>query len=195
MSHQYPYQPASGQHDTSVLPPPATGQAPYSAPSGWLPPAAEPANPEAEYWAARFRRQRRWTRALAALLVAGGLLVVGGGVVVWKAVSAGVGSLTAAQGSVSDGSGSGSGSADDVPALPESGEGPTDGTAPDVSDVPLPEQLRGLGSMLGVDNLEDVLDAAVANGLLSAEQADQIRLAVKSGQSLAGLEGMLGGQG
>ena len=60
----------------------------------------------------------------------------------------------------------------------------------------LPEALRGPGSMLGIDNVEELLDTAVSMGLMTQEQADAIRGAVGSGESLEGLlgDGGLGGQ-
>ncbi len=75
--------------------------------------------------------------------------------------------------------------------------GAAESDQPDLSDVPLPEALRGPGSMLGIDNVEELLDTAVSMGLMTQEQADAIRGAVGSGESLEGLlgNGGLGGQG
>lgn len=163
----------------------------------WAPPASV-GGAEAAYWESRFRRQRTWTRFLGATIAAGLLLFVGGGLFVWNVVIPRAAS-TVSQGLTdslagpaapdSDSAKPGGGTPDPAP---EGGTG--QGPAPQgLSDVPLPEQLRGLGSMLGIDNVDDLLDTAVSMGLMSQEQADRIREVVAAGGSLQGLLGS-GGQ-
>lgn len=174
----------------------ADGLAGY--PAGWVP-GESPANPEAAYWESRFRRQRTWTRFLGATIAAGVLLFVGGSLFVWNVVlPRATDSLSQELGAALPGLGlpdSDSFAPDptspDAP-LGDGGQGP----APDdLSDVPLPDQLKGIGSRLGIDNMEELLDTAVSMGLMSPEQADQIREAVSAGGSLGGLlgSGGLGG--
>ena len=85
-----PYQPAPDQHDTAAYarpapaPQPGPGQAGSQVGSqfgaaGWYLPG-EPvgrSNPEADYWAGKYRRQRRWTRVLAAGATGAVLVAVG----------------------------------------------------------------------------------------------------------------------
>ena len=154
--------------------------------------AYAPGSPEAAYWESKYRRQRTWTRVLGATMVAGLLLLVGGGLLLWTVVLPRAASTVTQQLSdVLPGLGlpdsDGSVPAPSTPNAPEGG----DGQAPapeDLSDVPLPDQLRGLGSMLGITNLEQLLDTAVSMGLMTEAQADQLREAIASG----GVEGLTG---
>lgn len=188
--HQHPR--PEGQHDTNVLWPTAGAatQTGYGLPQGEQPPpqhqqAFVPGNPEAAYWESKYRRQRTWTAVLGATMVAGLLLFVGGGLFIWNVALPRAASTVSQQLSdVLPGLGlpdsDGLLPAPNSPNTPEGGGGQA--PAPqDLSDIPLPEQLRGLGSMLGISNLEQLLDTAVSMGLMTQEQADQLRGAIASG--------------
>lgn len=157
----------------------------YGVSPGW---ASAPGggNPEAAYWERRYRRLRTWTLLLVAGLVAGVLVVIGGGLLAWNVL------LPRAASSVSQGLTESMpdlglpGDSAPAPDVPEDGDAPSD-----LSGVPLPEQLRGLGSALGIENVEELLDAAVSMGLMSQEQADQLREAAAAGGSVEDLLGSL----
>lgn len=178
------------QHDTTVLGGYGQGQGGYSQEpqfvSGqqW---GQQPAvgNPEAEYWQGRYRRQRTWTIVLGGLLAAGLVFLavpaalLAGGLIARDATTAGSSEPAPA---TPDGS-------DQLPSTPDGqtspdGEGTPDGGGDDLTTAPLPEELRGLGSMLGINNLDELLDKAVSMGLMTEEQADKLREAARSGQSL-----------
>jgi len=67
----------------------------------------------------------------------------------------------------------------------------TDGTAPDapgtdgldipLSELPLPEGLQSLASTLGITDVGQLLDLAVANGIMSQEDADKLRAGIAAG--------------
>lgn len=148
-------------------------------------------NPEAEYWQGRYRRQRTWTAVLGGLLAAGLLflavpaVLIAGGLLANNATSV-------SQGSNETDSNELAPTTPDGQAAPDSEGAPDGHTGPDdLTTAPLPDQLKGLGSMLGINNLDELLDKAVSMGLLTQEQADQLREAARTGQSL--LPGQDGG--
>jgi hypothetical protein len=233
MTDQY-LPPAPDQHDTAAyvrpLPPqaaPAGGYAPGSAAPpqgsaygtgapGWYVPDGQPlprSNPEADYWAARYRSQRTWTRVLAGFVVLALIGVLGLGIAAWQFATANP--LVAAASDLADGLGAApeggaaapesstpdGGTQDGLEGLipegllPEGGlpegarpEGAApDGSTPDLSEIPLPESLQDLAGALGITDVGQLLDLAVANGLLSPEDADQLRAALEAGAALQGL--------
>jgi hypothetical protein len=167
---------------------------------GWYVPgqAAPVGNPEAEYWAGRFRRQRTMTRVVAGVAALGAVLAIGIGVAAVQAVrdnpvAAAAERLGSALGQVPELG---------VPAPGEQGAAPEgaapqepDGMAPTTPDeldeqaIPLPEPLRGLGNALGITDARQLLDLAVANGLMSEADAEKLRAAIEAGQALQGLTG------
>jgi hypothetical protein len=226
------YLPGPDQHDTAAfarpLPPagptrtadPYEGQPagyPYTtaSPHQWVPGPVAPAasNPEADYWAARYRSQRTWTRVLAAVGLLATLGLVATGFAAWQ--FARTNPLVAAATDLADGLGQ-------VPALPEgtfpedtapegttpegtTPEGTTpedttpEGTTPDapapqsgdlpLSELPLPDSLKSLAATLGITDVGQLLDMAVANGLMTQEDADRIRAGLAAGSALQGLTG------
>jgi hypothetical protein len=223
MTDQY-LPPAPDQHDTAAyarpLPPsaaPGAGSAPGSpGPAygsgvpGWYVPDSQPlsrSNPEADYWAARYRTQRTWTRVLAGLVVLALLGVLGLGIAAWQFATANP--LVAAASDLADGlaaapegeagapeptdpDGGSEGLEELIPEglLPDGGapEGSDpDGSAPNLSELPLPESLQDLAGALGITDVDQLLDLAVANGLLSPEDAEQLRAALEAGAALQGL--------
>ena len=67
-----------------------------------------------------------------------------------------------------------------------------DGTAPDGPDVPLselpiPDSLQGLASAVGITDVGQLLDLAVANGIMSQEDADNLRSGIAAGALANGL--------
>jgi hypothetical protein len=234
MTDQY-LPPAPDQHDTAAfprpLPPqarPTSGYAPGSqdpafgagAP-GWYVPDGQPlprSNPEADYWAARYRNQRTWTRVLAGFVVLALIGVLGLGIAAWQFAT--TNPLVAAASDLADGLGTTPQGGAEAPgsttpdggaangleglipegllpegalpegALPEGAlpEGATpDGSTPNLSELPLPESLQDLAGALGITDVGQLLDLAVANGLLSPEDADQLRAALEAGAALPGL--------
>lgn len=158
--------------------------------------AATVGNPEADYWASRFRRQRTWTRIMAGVVALGALVLVGVGFAALQAVRSDPLASAAAQ--LGDSLGALPDQA--VPAPSDGGDAP-DGalpgapdeqqrTAPDPQDgsgIPLPEPLQGLGSALGITDVRQLLDLAVANGMMSQEDADKVRAALEAGKAIQGL--------
>ena len=236
MTDQY-LPPAPDHHDTAAyarpLPPAGQGyatQGPGTTGSGWQTPS-QPlgVNPEADYWAARYRSQRTWTRALAVGVAVALVGVLGIGAAVLRAdspselaavdqsqaqsspddtippndtlpdESAPQGTLpegTVPDGTVPDGT---------VPdgTVPE-GSQPQDGSTPEgstpegagpgssdvpLSELPLPESVQDLAAFLGITDVGQILDLAVANGMMSQEDADRLRAAITVGAAIPGLLG------
>jgi hypothetical protein len=85
------------------------------------------------------------------------------------------------------------------PAAPDStAPGTTpDGTAPDaqapngadvpLSELPIPDSLKNLASTLGITDVGQLLDMAVANGIMKQEDADKLRAAIAAGALAQGL--------
>jgi hypothetical protein len=215
MTDHYP--PGPDQHDTAAfarpLPPaaatgtadPYAGQAagyPYAtaSPHQWVPGPVAPtgSNPEADYWAARYRSQRTWTRVLAAVTLLATLGLVAAGFAAWQLAR--TNPMVAAASDLADGLGQ-------VPVFPEDAapeDAAPDGTSPDgnvpdapapgsgdlpLSELPLPDSLKSLAATLGITDVGQLLDMAVANGLMSQEDADRIRAGLAAGSALQGLTG------
>lgn len=72
-----------------------------------------------------------------------------------------------------------------------------DGTTPDapapdaldvpLSELPLPDSLKSLASAVGITDVGQLLDLAVANGIMSAEDADKLRAGIAAGALVNGL--------
>lgn len=219
MTDQYPPAPRD-QQDTAAYPRPAMGTAAdgpaghrndasvLAERQDWyVPDSAMPmVNPEVEYWARRYRSQRTWTRALAGVVVLATLVVVGAGFAAFQAVRSNplvsaASRLSESLGQVPDpdqalpAPGGEGAPSDGSPLVPPDSSSPDGQAAPEVSGIPLdslplPEDLRSAARALGIDDVEDVIALGVASGLLTEEQADQLRAAIGVGQ---GLQGLLGG--
>lgn len=204
MTDQY-LPPAPDQHDTSAfvrpVPPTGPGQAPGAGRQDWFVPgqATPVGNPEAEYWASRFRRQRTWTRVMAGALALGAVVTVGLGITAVQGFLAdplgvAASNIAESQGQSPDLAAPGTGEGGDLPegSVPQSpsdgGQSPEPGT-PDGQAIPLPEPLQGLGNALGITDARQLIDLAVANGLMSQEDADKVRAALEAGRMLQGLTG------
>lgn len=180
------------------------GDQPYSgAQSGWYVPGQPVgrSNPEADYWAGKYRSQRRWTRILAAAVIVGTLAVVG----------VGFAALQSGTSNVAD-SGSSStlpdGSTPTLPGAPDSTtpEGTTpngttpngttpDGTSPNgtgsvpLDSLPLPDSLKSLASAFGITDINQLLDLAVSNGMMSEEDAQRLLSGIQAGSALKDMLG------
>ena len=180
-----PYQQYPDQHDTAAYarqaPPAAAGQ---GAGSAWYVPG-EPvgsSNPEADYWAGKYRRQRRWTRALA------------GGATGLVLVAVGLG-FTTLQARSSDQVAT-AGQAQDSTSPDGTGDATTPGgTAPDTTpdsttpDGTTPDSVRSLGSSRGITDLNQLVQMAVAMGMVSEEDAADLLAAAQGGAALGDLFG------
>lgn len=215
MTDQYP---APDQHDTTALPRTGPGPSapvtPTAAGYGYGQPGSQPGygpgwygnpgeypppvgNPEAERWAARYRRQRSITTVLAVAVAMALVGVLGLGVAAWQfarsnPVLDSVSELAAGLGASPDGLlPEGVSPEGDEGGLVPDGTAPDgttpDGESPDLSDLPLPEPLRGLGSALGITDVGQLLDLAVVNGLMTQAEADDLRRAIAAGSALQGL--------
>jgi hypothetical protein len=203
MTDQY-LPPAPDQHDTAAfarpVPPTAQGQAAGGGSHDWFVPgqAIPVGNPEAEYWASRFRRQRTWTRVMVAAVALGAVVTVGLGITAVQAfrsnpLVAAASNLGESLGQTPDLALPGTGGGNDLPegAAPQS---PSDGVQPqgpgtDGQAIPLPAPLQGLGNALGITDARQLIDLAVANGLMSEEDADKVRAALEAGRAIQGLTG------
>ena len=184
--------PAPGQHDTTAIPrpyPPA-GEAPGSAPV--YGPGYAPGNPAADAWEAKYRSQRTRTRVSVAIAAVASAVALVLGVTAWQLAQNPL--LTAA-------SQLASGDLDlggiIPPATAPDGSAPEattpDGTTPDgstpdaqtpdipLSELPLPEGLASLAATLGITDVGQLLDLAVANGIMSQEDADNLRAGIAAG--------------
>ena len=63
----------------------------------------------------------------------------------------------------------------------------TDGLDIPLSELPLPEGLQGLASTFGITDVGQLLDLAVANGIMSQEDADKLRAGIAAGALANGL--------
>jgi hypothetical protein len=188
---------ARTEHDTMVIPtgagtPPAgpyPGQ-PYAGPSHPGKPYAGPSHPgqDAAYWQAKYRRQRTWMGVVAGMALLALLGVVGLGFAAYQAFTNNP--IVAAVQDLGQGLQGGEDRGDPAPVLPEDGDpqDPESSTeVPGATGVPLPEQLQDLGQAFGITDVGQLLDLAVAQGLMSQEQADQLRAALQAGRALGEL--------
>jgi hypothetical protein len=205
---------APEQHDTTAIPRPypPTGEAPRYAPGqgpGYDPryapgfgagyaPGYVPGNPAADAWETKYRSQRTRTRiavAIATVTAAAALIM---GFATWQLSQNPL--LSAASDLASgdlnlDGLVPPATSEDTTPGTTPNGS--QDGTTPDapstdgldipLSELPLPEGLQSLASTLGITDVGQLLDLAVANGILSQEDADNLRAGIAAGALANGL--------
>jgi hypothetical protein len=198
---------APEQHDTTAMPRPystagpgpgyppgydpryAPGYAPGYPPGGYI-----PGNPAADAWESKFRSQRTRTRiavAVAAVTTAAALIM---GFATWQLSQNPL--LSAASDLAS-----GDLNLDGL-LPPTTPEGSTPGTTPEgttpdapgtdgldipLSELPLPEGLQGLASTFGITDVGQLLDLAVANGIMSQEDADKLRAGIAAGALANGL--------
>ena len=106
--------------------------------------------------------------------------------------------LFSAASQLASGLGQGDLGLDDIvpPGNPLDG-GTPDATTPDapvpngadvpLSDLPLPDGLKSLASALGITEVGQLLDLAVANGMMTEEDANNLRAAIASGALAQGL--------
>lgn len=182
MTDYYPGQ-STTTHDTTALPR-------FDASQPGVPPVDE-----AGYWAARYQQERRRSRTLTVAVVAAVVVAAGVGISALRPTGSAApvaAQAPAASGPVEPGAAAqegatapevspGPGGVDPLPR----GQAPSDGQAvpdqPGSTSPQLPEPLRQLGSALGITDVDDLIDLAVANDLISAEQAEQLRAAVTLG--------------
>ena len=210
--------PAPEQHDTTAIPRPypPTGGAPGYAP-GYAPgsdpryapgfgagyaPGYIPGNPAADAWETKYRSQRTRTRIAVAVAAVTSALALVLGVAAWQVSQ---NPLLSAASQLASGDLGLEGLT--PPAAPDStspeattpdGTAP-DGTAPDaqapegldvpLSELPIPDSLKSLAATVGITDVGQLLDLAVANGLMSQEDADNLRAGIAAGALAQGLTG------
>jgi hypothetical protein len=206
---------APEQHDTTAIPRPypPTGEAPGYTPGygpGYDPryapgfgagygPGYVPGNPAADAWETKYRSQRTRTRVAVAVAAVTSALALVLGVAAWQVSQ---NPLLSAASQLASGDLDLEGLT--PPAAPEgtapgttpdatTPDAPTpDGTAPDgldvpLSELPLPDSLKDMASAIGITDVGQLLDLAVANGLMSQEDADKIRAGIAAGALANGL--------
>ncbi len=188
-----------GQHETTALPrvPQGyAGAAPGYAPDAAFAPGYAPVNHEAALWQEKFARQRARTRVAVVVAALASVAALVLGVATWQLAN---NSLFGSSASIAAGLGSGDLNLDElVPgATPEGAlpEGTTpDGSAPGattpggdlpLSELPLPDSLKSLAATVGITDVGQLLDLAVANGMMSQSDADQLRAALVLGAGQA----------
>lgn len=198
-------QPAAGAA-TATQPGPWYGQADPGQGPGYGPgpaygpgygPAYPAANPAADAWEAKYLSQRTRTRIAVAIAAVASAATLVLGVAVWQINQ---NPLFSAASQLASGLGQGDLDLDGlVPANPDEGDTPAapDATTPDapgpngtdvpLSDLPLPDGLKNLASALGITEVGQLLDLAVANGVMTQEDADNLRAAIASGALVQGL--------
>jgi hypothetical protein len=199
---------APEQHDTTAIPRPypPTGEAPGYAPhpgydpryapgfGGGYGPGYVPANPAADAWETKYRSQRTRTRVAVAVAAVTSALALVLGVAAWQVSQ---NPLLSAASQLATGGLDLEGLT--PPAAPDgTAPGTTpdattpDGTAPNgldvpLSELPIPDSLKSMASAIGITDVGQLLDLAVANGLLSQEDADKIRAGIAAGALANGL--------
>ncbi len=201
--------PAPGQHDTTAIPRPypPTGEAPGYEPGydpryapGFgvgYPPGYIPGNPAADAWETKYRSQRTRTRIAVAVAAVTSALALVLGVAAWQVSQ---NPLLSAASQLASGDLGLEGLT--PPAAPDSTSPDAttpDGTAPDaqapdgldvpLSELPIPDSLKSLAATVGITDVGQLLDLAVANGLMSQEDADNLRAGIAAGALAQGLTG------
>ncbi len=202
---QQPYSPTAasqpaapgyaGQHDTTALPRvPAgySGSDPGYPPGPGYTPGYAPINHEAAVWQEKFARQRTRTRIAVAFAALASVAALGLGVATWQLATS---SLFGSTSDLAASLGSGDLNLEDL--LPGDGAAP-EGTGPEgtpndsapggdvpLADLPLPESLKSLAGAMGITDVGQLLDLAVANGMMSQAEADQVRAAIAAGAVVA----------
>ena len=189
-------------------------------PGGYVPgESVGRSNPEADYWAGKYQRQRRWTRVLAGGATAAVLVAVGLGFAALQSGSsdevATAGQTqtdattpdtvtpdgtspegTTPEGSTPDGSApegtTPEGTTPDGGVTPDT-QTPDSGSVP-LDSLPLPDSLRSLASTLGITDLNQLVQMGVSMGMISEEDAADLLAAVQGGSALGDLFGSDGQQ-
>jgi hypothetical protein len=206
---------APEQHDTTAIPrpyPPA-GEAPGYAPGygpGYDPryapgfgagydPGYIPGNPAADAWESKYRSQRTRTRIAVAVAAVTSAVALVLGVAAWQVSQ---NPLLSAASQLASGDLNLGGitppTAPDGAAPGTTPDGTTpDGTAPDaqaptgpdvpLSELPIPDSLKNMASAVGITDVGQLLDMAVANGIMKQEDADKLRAAIAAGALAQGL--------
>lgn len=199
--------PTPGQHDTTAIPrpyPPAHatgGHGPGHAPGygpGYAPgygPGYGPGQPTPDAWEAKYRRQRTRTRVAVAVAAVASVVALALGVAAWQVSQSPL--FSAASELASGGLDLGGITPPTSPqdATPD-GLSP-DGTTPDaqvpdsldvpLSELPIPDSLKSLASAVGITDVGQLLDLAVANGIMTQEDADKLRAGIAAGALANGL--------
>jgi hypothetical protein len=153
-----------------------------------------PSNPAADAWESKYRSQRTRTRvALAVAAVASALALVLG-VAVWQVSQ---NPLLSAASQLASGDldlegltppvGPDGTTPDTPPDATTPGNPAPDGLDVPLSELPIPDSLKSKASAIGITDVGQLLDLAVANGLMSQEDADKIRAGIAAGAVANGL--------
>ncbi len=208
--------PAPEQHDTTAIPRPypPTGGAPGYAP-GYAPgfgpgygpvpgsafgPGYLPGNPAADAWEAKYRSQRTRTRVAVAIAAVTSAVALVLGVAAWQISQNPIFSAASqlASGDLNLGGVTPPSTPDGTTpdATTPDGAAP-DATAPDgqapqgldvpLSELPIPDSLKSMASAVGITDVGQLLDLAVANGIMSQEDADKLRAGIAAGALAKGL--------
>jgi len=200
MTDMYSQPAPEQQHDTTAIPRPyppsaqATAYAPGYGPgyeSGYA------GNPAADAWEAKYLLQRTRTRVAISVAAITSVLALVLGVAAWQFSQANP--LLSAASDLASGLGNGELNLD---GLQPEGANP-DATTPDsttpvppggsalpdvpISELPLPDSVKGIAATLGITDVGQLLDLAVANGFMSEADADQLRAAIAAGAVAQGL--------
>jgi len=209
--------PAPGPHDTTAIPRPypptgegsgygpgyAPGYGPGYAP-GYAPgfgPGYLPDNPAADAWEAKYRTQRTRTRIVTAIAGVASAIALVLGVAAWQMSQ---NPLLSAASQLASGDLDLGGiipPATTPDASTPEGTAPDattpDGTTPDaqapdgldvpLSELPIPDSLKSMASAVGITDVGQLLDLAVANGIMSQEDADKLRAGIAAGALAKGL--------
>ena len=62
-----------------------------------------------------------------------------------------------------------------------------DGLDVPLSELPIPDSLKSMASAVGITDVGQLLDLAVANGIMSQEDADKLRAGIAAGALANGL--------
>jgi hypothetical protein len=201
---------APEQHDTTAIPRPypPTGEAPGFGPGygpGYDPryapgfaqgygPGYIPGNPAADAWETKYRSQRTRARIAVAVAAVTSAVALVLGVAAWQFSQ---NPLLSAASQLASGDLNLEGLT--PPATPDgTAPGtPPDGSAPDapglegldvpLSELPLPDSLKSMASAIGITDVGQLLDLAVANGIMSQEDADKLRAGIAAGALANGL--------
>jgi len=205
-------QPAPEQHDTTAIPRPypQNAQAPGVGPGhgpGYAPgygpgygpgfEAGYPGNPAADAWEAKYLLQRTRTRVAISVAAITSVLALVLGVAAWQFSQANP--LLSAASDLASGLGNGElnldgllpdGATPDSTTPDSTAPVPPGGSAlPDVpiSELPLPDSVKAIAATLGITDVGQLLDLAVANGFMTEADADQLRAAIAAGAVAQGL--------
>ena len=210
------YSPSAPEHhDTTAIPRPypPTGEAPGYAPGygpGYAPgydpryspgfgaghaPGYVPGNPAADAWESKYRSQRTRTRIAIAIAAVTSAVALVLGVAAWQVSQNPL--LSAASQLASGDLDLGGITPPAVPDATTPDSTVPDATTPDsqgsngldvpLSELPIPDSLKSMASAVGITDVGQLLDLAVANGIMSQEDADKLRAGIAAGALAKGL--------